>query len=407
MEIEKFYNTADIKRFYFPGKIFSGKGALALAAEVCDEVVGQIVIVIDEAVSKRQDIQDVVRSLKHKTIALRIIGGAPITQHIEEFTSQFSKMPDAILSIGGGSVTDFAKGIIALYLYGTISDIGISGGPSKISNDKPILVSVPTTAGSGAEASRYYVTYDIEDHHKVYGKTFNLIADWIFIEPNFLESIPRDILVSCAFDAFIHFFESFICRYERSRFGEMLSLNGISEVMGALDKAIYQNIRDDRVHASLMESATLAGVAITNVRTGSIHEGAGALLELTNLSHSETLFVFFRDAIEQYSEAISDRESLLAAHLRVNAKFKEIQTMDDIISWWEKLFVDVGLDAKVRKELGACQFPLEKVRTHVFQRIFTDKVWVGKESPVLLDENLVWNLIDLSFARFGLKCIPS
>lgn len=407
MEIEKFYNTADIKRFYFPGKIFSGKGALALASEVCDEAGGRVVIVIDEAVANRQDIKSIVDSLKHKTMALKILGGAPITQHIEEFRAQFSEMPTAILSIGGGSVTDFAKGIIALYMYGTISNIGITGGPSKISNDKPILVSVPTTAGSGAEASRYYVTYDIQDHHKVYGKTFNLIADWIFIEPNFLETMPKDVLVSCAFDAFVHFFESFICRYERSRFGEMLSLNGIVDVMGALDKAIYQNIRDDSVHASLMESATLAGVAITNVRTGSIHEGAGALLELTKLSHPETLFVFFREAIEQYSEAISDRVFLLTAHLRINDKFKEIKSTEDIISWWEKLFVAVGLDAKIRKELGACQYPLAQVRGHVFERIFTDKVWVTKESPVSLSEDDVWHLIDLSFKRFGLKCISN
>ena len=405
MDIEKFYNTHDIKRFYFPGKIFSGKGAISYAAKVCAEVEGQVVILIDEAVSDHQDVKDVVESLKFKTMALKVVTGAPITQHIEAFFRTFNVMPAAVLSVGGGSVTDFAKGIIALYLYGTIGNIGIVGGPSKIGEFKPLLISIPTTAGSGAEASRYYVTYDIEDHHKVYGKSFQLIADWIFIEPSLLETIPRNVLVSCAFDAFVHFFESLICRYERSRFGEMLSLNGIFEVMSALDKAIYKNIRDDSVHASLMESATLAGVAITNVRTGSIHEGAGALLELTNLSHPETLFVFFRDAVEQYASEISDREILITSHLRIYSEFSNFRTLNDIILWWESIFIEVGLDSRIRKEMSSCNHSLDKVYQHVFNRIFTDKVWVTKESPVPLSEQAVLDLMDRSFARFGLKCL--
>jgi len=401
LEIEKFYNTKEIKRFYFPGKIISGVNALDEVSGVCSTINDDIVVIIDAAVIERQGVQKLLSSLSNATIATKILNGAPITQDIENFVASLSSEPRVIVSIGGGSVTDFAKGIICKLMYGTIENVGITGGPDLLTDKKPLLVCVPTTAGSGAEASRYYVTYDLNDHHKVYGKSFKLIADWVFIDPDFLGTIPRDILASCAFDAFVHFFESLICQYERSKIGEMLSLHGITEIMSCLDQAILKNHRNDDVHGRLMESATLAGVAISNVRTGNIHEAAGALLELTNLSHPETLFVFFRDAIEQYENEITDRETLLVSRLNSLQEFSEIKSLNDIISWWEKIFVITGLDEKIRKEMASCPHEIEKVKKHVFERIYTDKVWVDKECPRKLSDSLVTELINLSFDRFG------
>jgi alcohol dehydrogenase class IV len=221
------------------------------------------------------------------------------------------------------------------------------------------------------------------------------------LEPGFLESMPENILVSCAFDAFVHLFESMICRYEKSWIGDMFSLNGITQIMGALDRAIHHGERNDDVHARLLQSATIGGVAISNVRTGNMHEAAGALLELTNLSHPETLFIFFRDVIEQYKHAIPEREKLLLAHLRLIPNFEKFETIDDIIKWWEAIFRKVGLDKKVRVEMTICAHSIDKVREHVFQRVFSDKVWINKECPIVLDEKAIKSFIDRSFARFG------
>jgi alcohol dehydrogenase class IV len=186
-------------------------------------------------------------------------------------------------------------------------------------------------------------------------------------------------------------------------FGEMFSLSGIPKIMNAIHFAVTKDQRDESVHEELLYGASLAGVAISNVRTGSIHEAAGALLELTTLSHAETLFVFFRDAIEQYLTKISHLERSLIAQLRLLSEFENFRTMQDIISWWEMIFQKVCLDKKIRDAVKLIESDLENARRHVFNRVYSDKVWITKESPITLTENDVWNLVDNSLNRFGIK----
>ncbi len=401
MQIEKWFNTAEIKRFYFPGKIFIGRGAFEHAVTICKDIDGPVAIVVDRIFANKPVVTDALTALKSKTSGIKIIEGAPIAQEVLEFVRTFDANPAAIFAIGGGSVTDFAKATVSHFRFGSIDGIGLGGRVPSAKAPKPLLVSVPTTAGSGAEASRYFVTYDRHDHHKMFGKSWDLVADWIMLEPGFLESMPEDILVACAFDVFVHLFETLVCQYERSWIGDMFSLDGIAHTMEALGRAIYEGERSDEVHARLMQSATFGGIAISNVRTGNMHEAAGALLELTNLSHPETLYVFFRQAVEQYKSAITERERLLIAHLRLIPRFEEFNTLNNVIEWWEEIFRKVGLDERVRAGVMSCTYPLTQVREHVFKRVFSDKVWINKESPVVLDEQAIWQLIDRSFARFG------
>lgn len=404
MNIETWFNTADIKRYYFPGRIFVGAGVFQHAIELCLQTEGQIAIVADQVVHDLPFVRDNLAVLAHRAPRLKLLHGAPIAQDVEDFVQALGTSPAVILSLGGGSATDFAKAVTAAFLFGAFDGIGLRGNIIDTKGSaKPVLVSVPTTAGSGAEASRYYVTYDRDDHHKVFGKSWQLVADWIMLDPIFLRSMPDSVLVPCAFDVFVHLFESLICRYESSWMGRTLSVNGIPRLMEALDRVINQGLRGDAEFSALLETASIGGVAISNVRTGNIHEAAGALRELTDLSHPETLFVFFRDAVEQYLSEIADCEQELVSRLRLIPAFGEFTRVDDVICWWEELFARVGLVARIRASLVRLAPSRVPAKAHIFQRVFTDKVWITKESPLPLDEAAISGFIDRSLARFGVS----
>lgn len=403
MNIETWFNTEEVKRYYFPGRILVGPGVFGHAMALCKEINGTVAVVADKTVNDMPFMRESLGTLSAKSPRVMLVQGAPIAQDVEAFVRDFDGPPAIVLAVGGGSATDFAKAVVASFLFGEIDGIGLRGKELiSRSESKPVLICVPTTAGSGAEASRYYVTYDRIDHHKVFGKSWQLIADWIMLDPVFLRTMPDSVLVSCAFDVFVHLFETLVCRHERSWTGEMFSVNGIPRLMDALNRAIHDGDRSDAVHGALMETSTLGGVAISNVRTGNIHEAAGALLELTDLSHPETLFVFFRDAVEQYLCAISAQEKQLLSHLRLLPAFTDFSSMNDVIEWWEEIFAQVGLDAKIRNSIAELKPSMDKVREHVFQRIYIDKVWINKESPLPLDEQGISNLIDRALVRFGL-----
>ncbi len=404
MNIETWFNTADIKRYYFPGRIIVGVGVFDKAIELCLQTDGLIAIIADQAVHNLPFVREKLSALDQRRPHLKLVCGAPIAQDVECFAKTLGAAPTVIISIGGGSATDFAKAVTARFLFGAFDGIGIRGNIAETQGRaKPVLISVPTTAGSGAEASRYYVTYDRDDHHKVFGRSWQLVADWIMLDPIFLRSAPDPLLVSCAFDVFIHLFESMICRYESSWMGKTLSINGIPNLMDALDRIIYQGRRNDRDFSTLLETASIGGLAISNVRTGNIHEAAGALLELTDLSHPETLFVFFRDAIEQYVSEINDHEQTLLAQLRLIPAFAKFTCMGDLICWWEALFERVGLTQRIRVSLESLVSSQESTKAHIFKRVFTDKVWITKESPLPLDEAGISEFIARSLTRYGFE----
>ena len=404
MNIETFFNNDVTKRFYFPGRIFIGSGISSKAIDLIANY-DSVAIVIDSFFGNSQLLGDIQKALHNKKCNIWVIDGPPFAQDVMSFIEQLGGTPEAVVSIGGGSAADFAKSIILNELFGSLDGVGVGEKLGKAKREwsiRPDYIAIPTTAGSGAESSRYYVTYDKVTRGKVYGKTWEIVADWIFLDPLFLGEIPAPILVGCAFDAFVHLFETYIAKHESSMFGQMFSLNAIPKIMNAIDLAVNQKQRNDAVHEELLYGASLAGVAISNVRTGSIHEAAGALLELTTLSHAETLFVFFRTAIEQYLAEISTLEKSLITQLRLLPAFKDFTTMEDVISWWELIFQKVELDVKIKDAVIKIKPSLSSAREHIFNRVYLDKVWVDKESPVVLNEKDVWNLVDRSLQRFGI-----
>jgi len=405
MNIETFFNNDEAKRFYFPGRILIGSGISKKAVELISKY-DSVAVLVDCVFNDSQLLAEIKEKFSNKKCHIWVIDGAPFAQDVISFIEQIGNAPQAVVSIGGGSAADFAKSIILHELFGSLDGVGVGKklGAAKIDGAiRPVYIAIPTTAGSGAESSRYYVTYDKVTHGKVYGKTWEIVADWIFLDPLLLASMPVDSLVGCAFDAFVHLFETCVAKHEASMFSEMFSLNGIPKIMNAIHMAVSENQRDDNVHEELLYGASLAGVAISNVRTGSIHEAGGALLELTTLNHAETLFVFFRTAIKQYLAEILTLEKSLITQLRLLPAFTSFRTMEDVISWWEMIFQKVHLDVKIKKAISKIEPTVTSAREHIFNRVYSDKVWVEKESPVVLSAKDVWYLVDCSLNRFGIQ----
>jgi alcohol dehydrogenase class IV len=403
LNVETFYNTADIKRFFFPGRIFWGKDCRELLHQIipADK---RLLIFVDIHFLDDPFIRDLRSRYASRILRVEPISSMPRTGHLRSIAEQLTERPDVIVSVGGGSTIDSAKAIIANHLFGTFDGVGMGQkrGMQRLSDrEKQTFISLPTTPGTGADSSRYYVTYDSDTHGKVHGKSWELTADWILLDPYFVRGLSEQALVCFAFDAFVHFFESYLCRYERSWFGEMLSLDGMLRIVAALQR-ITGGRRDDDACLQLLYASTIAGVAISNVRTGSIHEAAGALLEHSPLTHPETLFVFLRTTYEQYRGHIAELGEQLSRSLRSQGVIDGIDSLEGLISWWENVFEKQRITDRIRTGLCNLKTPLPAVKQAIFDRVSSDKVWVAKESPREMNEPLVLELVDRSLSRFGI-----
>ena len=404
-DLETFFNTPAAQRFSCPATLMWGAGCSERLLDLTADARPAALWVDEHFVD-----EDVVRRLRDQLgaslVVETVVSGMPRTEEVDAAVKAGAGRVDVVIAIGGGSTIDAAKAAIAERLYGTYDGVGMGdlrGVPVLPGATRPLLLCVPTTAGTGAEVSRYYVIYDSATGSKVHGKSWRLLADWVLLDPVVLRHAPAALLIGCAFDAFVHCWESFLCRGERSWFNEMLSVEGICRVLNGLEAVANAAEPDLKPLLELQYAAAIGGIAISNVRTGNIHEAAGALLEYSCLTHPGTLYVFFRDAVEQYGDVIADRLARLLPALAAMAPQVRIRDLDGLLAWWERRFADVGLDESVRAGLGRVGLPAGELERHIYDRVHADRVWADKESPVTLSDADIEQFVTRSLTRFGYR----
>ena len=135
---------------------------------------------------------------------------------------------------------------------------------------------------------------------------------------------------------------------------------------------------------------------MSNVRTGIIHDAGESLSSYAPVSHSESLYIFFREAIAQYAEAIKDRTSILIQRLK-NCKYcQDIDTIEHIIRFWESVFSCHGIEGIIREKVVNAKINSRKI----VNSIMHDDVLINKESPINLSEEKVNKLVEKSISRF-------
>lgn len=384
---ETFFNHAT-QRFFSPARWFWGPGALEQCRQALPEF-GETLLVYDQGLEAHPGLESVRTGRRWN--GQRAVAGFSATEAARELTPDVAAA-NAVVAVGGGSVMDLVKAAVAEHLFGDLDGVGM--GPRRgISplpgRSRPTLVCVPTTCGAGAEASRYYVTYRGNERSKVHGKSWHLVADWIFSDPLFLLGAPKALLVETAFDAFVHFWESYFCRHEGGWLSRSLSLHGMESILAALPGALAE---DQDCLARLSYAGTLGGVAISNVRTGHIHEAAGPLMEATALSHGATLWVFFPAAARGYESLVCSDGAL--QHVIGAATGRGDSSVERLIAWWETHFATVGATARIATAVAAADG--EPLRRRIDERVASDRVWCAKESPISLDAAAIGRFIDTS-----------
>ena len=112
--------------------------------------------------------------------------------------------PRAVVALGGGSVIDTAKGMLAMVAGGDIGDV--LANRFSLPQDAPVFVAVPTTAGSGSEATHFAVLY--RDHVKYSLANPGLLPQAVWLDPDLLASCPRPLALASAADAICQCVES-------------------------------------------------------------------------------------------------------------------------------------------------------------------------------------------------------
>lgn len=207
----------------------------------------------------------------------------PTTDSIEDALKLYKlTKADSLIALGGGSAIDTAKAIGARIAMPRKS-LKRMKGILKVYKKIPTLIAIPTTAGTGSEATLAAVVVDSTTREKYAINSFPLIPRYAVLDPIYTYTLPKKLTATTGLDALTHAVEAYIghSSYKMTRMEAKVATRLIFQ---NIEKA-YLNGRDEKARANMLRASYLAGCAFTRSYVGYVHALAHQMGGKYNTAH--------------------------------------------------------------------------------------------------------------------------
>jgi len=259
--------------FVSPGLVISGPGSL-------DDLVLHLsghghsaLLVAGRSASRNGVTERVMKALEGLKIESHLYNGVteePTARMVEEGAELFRSLGcDFLIAAGGGSQIDAMKAIALVATSGgSIQDYAAGEGSSGLTVSKPpFMVAVPTTAGTGSEATRFTIITDGETKRKIASDL--LIPDLAVLDPELTLSMPERVTVSSGLDALTHAVEAYTSR-KAQPLSDAYALSAVKRIFGNIARAA-DTPGDLEARTEMQLAALEAGVAFNNSSVTIVH----------------------------------------------------------------------------------------------------------------------------------------
>lgn len=285
-----------MSHFAVPEHIFTGKNALEEAMPYLKNCGSRALIVTGKHVGKSPMYEKLVRLLMQENIGYETfdgITGEPTDQMIKEGLRCYSTGKcDFVIGIGGGSPLDSAKAIAAMAVNpGEISDyMG-----KEITGSLPPVVAIPTTAGTGSEATKFTIITDSQKDIKMLLKGDCLVPRIAVVDTDFSMDMPKSVTSATGLDAFTHAVEAYTSR-KAFEMTDTFAISAVKRILEYLPKA-YKNGNDARAREEMAIAALEAGICINNSSVTLVHGMSRPIGALFHVPHGLSNAMLLKECI--------------------------------------------------------------------------------------------------------------
>lgn len=272
------------REFIAPGNIFTGAGALDMAEEKLGRLGKKALIVTDKVMVELGNCAKVEKALKNQNIEYVVyceINGEPTDTMIENGLNLYKEENcDFLIALGGGSPIDSMKAIAALASNGgKIADyMG-----KIIEGNLPTMVAVPTTAGTGSEATQFTIITDTQNDVKMLLKGAVLMPDYAIIDPQFTMTAPPKITAATGLDALTHAAEAYTSKLAQP-LSDTFALSAIKRIFKYLPIAFHDG-KNVEAREQMSIAALEAGIAFNNASVTLVHGMSRPIGALFHVAH--------------------------------------------------------------------------------------------------------------------------
>jgi len=240
---------------------------------------------------------------------------------------------DLVIAIGGGSAIDLGKAVAALALNSAGDSVAdyLEGVGRGLSLSAPLLpvIAVPTTAGTGSEATKNSVISSLQPVYKKSLRADSMLPRIALIDPELTVSVPPAITAATGLDAITQLIESYIsCRAKPM--AQALCLSGLRQAVPALRVAVRDGANRPAREA-LSYAALLSGIALANSGLGLAHGVAAALGVTANVPHGLACAVMLPVALRLNRTACAAQYTALAQAITADPRQADADTLISVI----------------------------------------------------------------------------
>ncbi|MDH5379060.1 MAG: iron-containing alcohol dehydrogenase, partial [Gammaproteobacteria bacterium] len=213
-------------------------------------------------------------------VSLCQIRGEPSPVWVDEVVAEFSNAKiDVVIAIGGGSALDAGKAVAGLLRLGRPVTDYLEGVGPELPYEGPAVpfIAVPTTAGTGSEATKNAVlSVQGEDGYKKSFRSDQLIARYAVVDPELLETCPPALIAANGMDALTQLLESYVST-RANPFTDSLALSGLTAVRKGLIEWYEKGASAKEAQTQMAYASLLSGITLAQAGLGSVHGLASPL----------------------------------------------------------------------------------------------------------------------------------
>lgn len=293
-----------------PSNIYAGQNSIDnLVDIIVKENVKSILVFTDKGVRSVglcDKVEEICKAVQYKVID--DLTAEPAVADVERVINEVGDTKyDLIIGVGGGSVMDASK--LASIILGADYSLRDLLKDSSIAKKQIKTVMVPTTCGTGSEATCNAIVAIPEQESKQGIVNNCMIPDYVILDVNMIAKLPPKIIAATGVDALAHVIECFTSK-KATMLSDTYAKEGAYKIFHNIKKA-YNSADDLEAKAEMMLGAFYGGVAITGSGTTAVHALSYPLGGKYHIAHGVSNAILFAHVMEFNKDACQDRLALL------------------------------------------------------------------------------------------------
>ncbi|MHA2365700.1 MAG: iron-containing alcohol dehydrogenase [Candidatus Hodarchaeales archaeon] len=294
-----FLHTPDIK---------FGKGQFSKIGPIISQYGAKALMVVNKSALEAQSVNETLESLSDFKIKMipMYVKGEPEIEVIDRGI-RIGFEADVVIGIGGGSALDAGKAIAGLIPNGeSCRDyMEVIGKGLTITKSSLPYIAVPTTAGTGCEATKNAVISSKQDGYKASIRSPYFIPKVAIIDPLLMTSVPPEVTARCGMDALTQLIEPYTSN------NSLLITDNLAELGIAL---ISESIRiafldgkNIEARSKMALGALLGGICLTNTGLGAVHGFASPMGAMFSIPHGSICAALLTQTVRMNIQALKER----------------------------------------------------------------------------------------------------